>query len=374
MRILVAPDAFKGTLSASDAAAAIAAGLADAIPAAAIETLPLADGGEGTVEVLVAAAGGEVVFEQSTGPFDEPVRARVGVLPDGTRVLESALFCSAADGRLDADRASSYGLGWALGGVLAGKPPRILVGLGGTSTVDGGVGLVRGLGGEATGRDRRPVPAGGAGLLGVVGADLMTPLALLSQSEVVALCDVAVPLLGAGGARAFMAQKGVEAGDALMLEAGLGRWAEAVETTIGMPERDRPGAGAAGGIGFALAALGATLESGAEVVLDLVGIDARLADVDLVVTGEGRLDEQTATGKLIAAVARRCAKASVPLWVVCGQCEDAASAAETLGLAGVTCCAAGPEGAAERLRAAAAQAAVNALAQGALLQAGRANP
>jgi glycerate kinase len=286
-RALACPASLKGVLSARDAAAALAEGLRSW---AEVDELPVADGGEGTLDVLHAALGGEWHEAEVADAFGRPRRARWLELPSGVAAVEVAEAIPLDPSRLDPFAASSRGLGELIRAV--GRPRELLVCLGGTANVDGGAGLLEVL-------DGLPPPTRVA-------------------------CDVDVPLVDA--ARVFAAQKGASPEQALELEARL----------LAMPElapyADLPGAGAAGGLGAALASLGAELTPGAPLVLDLVGFDA--TGYDLVVTGEGTVDLTTARGKAPGEVARRCAAVGVRCVVVGGRVVEPLAGVETVALSG----------------------------------------
>lgn len=288
--ILVAPASLKGALSAPRAAAALAKGIRR--HAVAALECPVADGGEGSLDVLVRARGGRFRSAAVHDAFGRPRRARWLALPDGTAAVEAAEAIPLDPGRLDPWAASSRGLGELVAAVLAARPRRLTVLLGGTANVDGGAGLLERLS----------------------ALDVPT----------VAACDVAVPLRDA--ATVFAAQKGASAGDA----DGLARRLEAIPQIA--PYADVPGAGAAGGLGAAFAALGARLVAGADLVLDAVGLEAR--GHALVVTGEGTVDETTARGKAPGRVALRAAAAAVPCVVFGGRVVAPVSGAETVELSG----------------------------------------
>ena len=288
MRVLAAPASLKGALGALEAAAALAAGVRAAGSEA--TELPVADGGDGTLAVLHAALGGDWKEAEVVDAFGRPRTARWLVLPDGTAAVESAQAIPLVPERLDPVAASSEGLGLLIRAV--GSPPALLVGLGGTANVDGG-----------------------RGLRGVLDA-------LTAATQV--LCDVDVPLVDA--ARVFAAQKGASPEQVRKLEQRLRTDEELV------PFAALPGAGAAGGLGAALASLGAELVSGAEFVLSAIGFDP--AGYDVVVTGEGAVDATTLHGKAPGAVARRCAVAGVRCVVFGGRVDVAVPGAETVALSG----------------------------------------
>jgi glycerate kinase len=288
-RAVCCPDSLKGVLSAREAAGALAAGFRRA-GVDAVE-LPLADGGEGTADVLHAALGGEWHAATVSDPLGRPVVARFLLLPDGRAVVESAEAIGLerlAPGELDPMRASSRGLGELLLAAAESGATSVVVALGGTATVDGGAGLRQAV-------DRLPV-------------------------AVTAACDVANPLLGPrGAARVFGPQKGATPEQVDALEHRLAGMDELA------PVADVPGAGAAGGLGAALASLGAELRPGIEVVLDAVAFGAALEGADLAVTGEGAVDRSSAEGKASAGVARACARAGVPSVVFGGRVERGAA-------------------------------------------------
>ena len=293
MRALLCPASLKGVLSARAAAAALARGLAGSEPT----ELPVADGGEGTAEAFEAALGGTWHDAPVHDPLGRPRTARWLQLPDGRAVVEAAsaigLPLLAPDER-DPLAASSRGLGELVTAALASSPTSLVVALGGTATVDGGAGLLQVV-------RELPVPA-------------------------VALCDVDIPLLDAP--RLFGPQKGASPDDVELLERRLAAHEEL------RPYANLPGAGAAGGLGAALALLGATLAPGAATVLDLVGFEERLRGHDLVVTGEGRVDETTLAGKAPGEVARRAVAVGVRCVVFGGRVEARVPGAETVALSG----------------------------------------
>lgn len=342
--VLIAPDKFKGSLSAADVAGALARGIAVTSPDAHTELLPIADGGDGTVEAALAA--GFTAHEaRITGPTGESISARWA--QNGTdAVLELAetsglrrLPCDAA-GRtlLDHARASTRGLGELILAARDAGAAHLVIGLGGSASTDGGAGLLAALGARLLGGDGAPIPDGHDGLAAVASADLGPALAALDGVHLEAACDVTNPLLGPdGAAEVFGPQKGLADADIRAADEVLGRWADAVERAGADPSgtsplRGRPGAGAAGGTGFALYALGADFVSGADAVLDLLGFDAALARADVVITGEGRLDRQTLSGKGPAEVARRAADAGARVIAVAGSLELATEELEGAGI------------------------------------------
>jgi len=317
LRILIAPDSFKGSLTSIEVARALADGWARARPDDEIVLCPLADGGEGTLEA-VAAAGGWV-WQAATvdDPLDRAIEARWLATADGRRAVvemaEASGLSRVAAADRDPVRATSIGTGQLIRTAIDAGATSIVLGLGGSATTDGGAGLLRALGAEAD-RDRA-----------VTGLDALD--GRLAGVDLAVACDVSNPLLGPSGAAAIYGpQKGATPADVAELDGRLERYADALEGATGARVRDVPGAGAAGGIGFALLAIGGRFRSfalrpGVDLVMDATDFPARLANADLVITGEGRIDAQTGFGKTALGVARRAADAGVPCVAVGGGVE-----------------------------------------------------
>lgn len=345
-RVLLAIDSFKGSVSSAQAEAAVAEGVRRVWPDAQVATLPLADGGEGTLDA-VAACGGELSTCEVAGPLGERVSARM--LVDGER--ESAVIEMAEAAGIGyspctesaALAASTYGVGELMLRAVRAGAKTIYIGLGGSATNDGGAGMLQALGARLVDDRGCDIAPGLAGLEHVASIDLAPALRALNGARVVVLSDVENPLVGRRGALAvFGGQKGLPTDDAEALSrcdswmVGYGRLldtaiAEArAQGLLRAPEGARtfgsvlgvPGAGAAGGLGAALLALGAELHSGVETVLDLIGFDERVRDVDLVITGEGNMDDQSAAGKAPVGVARRAKRYSKPVVAVVGGRAD----------------------------------------------------
>ncbi|MER8185748.1 glycerate kinase [Kitasatospora sp. NPDC094015] len=318
MRVVLAPDSFKGTLDAAGAARALAAGWRSVRPQDELLLRPMADGGEGTLAAVTAAHPGSTVHvvPGCTGPDGRPVDGRYALLPDGTAVVELAV----ADGLpLLAHpaplTAGTRGTGETIAAALdRHRPRRLLLALGGSAGTDGGTGLLSALGLRLTDAVGRQLPCGGGGLMDLRHAD-RTALRPPPPDGAVLLTDVTDPLLGPGGAApVYGRQKGAGPADIDRLAAGLARLAEVLG---GDPEL--PGAGAAGGTAYGLHAVwGATVTPGAAAVADLLGLDRALAGADLVITGEGRYDPTSLRGKAVGEVARRAATARVPVVVIAG--------------------------------------------------------
>jgi glycerate kinase len=317
MRIVVAPDSFKGSIGAAAAAAAVARGWLAARPGDDVVCLPLADGGEGTLEV-VAAARPAARWHQVTvaGPGGQPTGCPWLSLPDGTAVIELARSSGLTLlGRPDPLGAGTTGLGQAIGAALDEGAGAVMVALGGSASTDGGTGALAALGARFLGEAGRPLPPGGGALRDLAAVDL-SGLRPPPAGGVTCLADVGAPLLGPGGAApVFAPQKGAGPGDVAVLESGLARLAALLGG-----EPAAPGAGAAGGTGYGLAAAwGAGITPGAAELCLLAGLDRSLAGAGLVITGEGRYDQTSLTGKVAAAVFAAARAAGVPAALVAGQ-------------------------------------------------------
>ena len=325
MRVVVAPDKFKGSLSAGAVAAHIAAGLKSRIPGLEVAEVPVADGGEGTLEAAFAAGYSEIVHEVS-GPAGAPVRASIAVRgPEA--VVEMATASGLAllpEGELRALTASSRGTGELIRHALDAGCTRIVIGVGGSACTDGGAGLLSGLGARMLDAQGAELPPGGAALQQLSHADLSGLDERLKDTLIILASDVDNGLLGPNGAAAvFAPQKGATAGDIVELEAGLARLVRVLAQELGpraVELSQAAGAGAAGGTGYAaLAVLGAVRKPGIDVVLDFTRLADQLAGASLVVTGEGSLDRQSLMGKTPLGVARLAAAHGLPAVAVCGR-------------------------------------------------------
>lgn len=373
MRVLVAPDCFAGTLTAPEAAAAIARGWSRAAPADEVVQLPLADGGPGFLQVLHASLGGDLEPVTVTGPLGEPVPAALLLVrgSEGTTAYVEAAHGAGLDlvpdARRDPTRTSSVGVGELVHNALEAGATRVVVGIGGTATNDGGAGFLAGLG---VGDPDGPLRSGGGALEAITVADLqgLGELATrLAGIDLVAAVDVDVALLGLHGASAgFAAQKGATPEQAQHLERCLSHFAHLAEPVLEAegPPRARPlplvndplavhaghahgghgrssrlasqpGAGAGGGLGFGLALLGARLVPGADVVAEAVRLGDRIGEVDIVVTGEGRFDWQSLRGKVAATVAQAALSRGVPAILLAGQVEMGRREWSSAGFSGV---------------------------------------
>ena len=320
LRVLIAPDSFKGSLSSVDVARALAEGWARARPRDELVLAPLADGGEGTLAAIAESGGWEWRECPAHDPLGRPLTARWLRSTDGTRAAVELAEASGLS-RLPRDEprnpvaATTEGTGEVLRAVLDAGVSHVMIGIGGSATTDGGAGLLRGLGARF---------GGSATAAALTYVDLSGLDARLSQIELRVACDVTNPLLGPHGAAAvYGPQKGAWPEDVAALDAWLTRYADLLETAMGVRARDRAGAGAAGGTGFALMCLTPRLRSfdlipGVDLVMQETGFDEHLSSAGLVITGEGQVDAQTAFGKTALGVARRAAAAGVPCLAVGG--------------------------------------------------------
>jgi glycerate kinase len=323
LTVLVAPDSFKGSLASVEVARALASGWARVRPGDRIVLAPLADGGEGTLEAMAAAGGWEWRAAGAHDPLGRPIQARWLASPDGrnaaVELAEASGLSRIAPSERNPVRASTTGTGEVLRAAIDAGFRAIVLGIGGSATTDGGSGILRALGAtvseeldavDLTGLDRR-----------------------LAEVDLRVACDVTNPLLGARGAAAtYGPQKGASPADVAVLDERLGRFADALERATGRGARDAAGAGAAGGVGFGVLCLhdrfrSLSLEAGVGLVMTATGFDERLASADLVITGEGRIDAQTAFGKTALGVARRAQAARIPCIAVGGGVEPEGAAA-----------------------------------------------
>jgi glycerate kinase len=323
MRVLVAPDGFAGTLSAVEAARAVAAGWRRHAPGDDLVQLPMADGGSGFVDVLHAALGGQLLAVTVSGPLGRPVPATV-LLAGTTAYVESAQACGlallprAGSGPEPgiAERASTLGVGELVAAAVAAGATRVVVGLGGSGTTDGGAGLLAGLGAAAAPADA--LRRGALGLTSLDELDLAPARDRIAGVELVAATDVDNPLLGLRGAtNVYGPQKGLDAERVLAVDGALTRLAY----LAGRELADARGAGAAGGLGYGLLLLGASVQPGFDVVAQTVGLASHVDACDLVVTGEGRLDHTSLRGKVVAGVARHANAAGVPCIALAGDAQ-----------------------------------------------------
>jgi len=339
-KYVVIPDSYKGCLSSGEICGIIAREIRRRDPEARVCALPVADGGEGTVDAFLGALDGEKVAVLCRDPYGRPLTAHYGLFPDGkTAVIEMAAAAGlplVGEDRRVADT-TTYGVGQLIAHALKRGAERIILGLGGSATNDGGCGAAAALGVEFLDAEGKAfVPVGGT-LCRIAHIRTDGLLPALRQAEVIAMCDIDNPLCGESGAAAIFApQKGADAATVRMLDEGLAHLAAVIEMDLDRSLLTLPGGGAAGGFGAgSVAFLGARLQMGIEAVLDLTDFDRLAADAYLVITGEGRLDSQSLRGKVVVGVARRARALGVPVVALVGSSETDIAAAYDAGVTAV---------------------------------------
>jgi glycerate kinase len=324
MKIVIAPDSFKESLSAADVARHIVAGFKCIYPDADYVALPMADGGEGTVDALVTATGGRLVHATVTGPQSAPIAAFFGLIDrDRTAVIEIAAACGLAavpPRRRNPLTTTTRGCGELILAALDQGCRHLILGLGGSATNDGGAGMLQALGARLCDTDGTSIGPGGGALARLAHIDLSGLDPRLQACRIDVACDVDNPLLGPDGASAvFGPQKGATPEQVAILDRNLAHYAALIERDQGLDVRTLPGGGAAGGMGAALSALlGARLRPGIDIVIEAAGLDSALLDADLLITGEGRIDGQTVRGKTPCGVARAARRHRVPVVAIAG--------------------------------------------------------
>lgn len=324
MKIVIAPDSFKGSLTALEVCEAAARGIRQIDAQIEIVQVPMADGGEGTVQSLVDATGGELVTERVTGPLGDPVEAVYGLLGDG----ESAVIEMAAASGLplvpeeqrNPLNTTTCGTGELIAAALDQGRRKLIVGIGGSATTDAGAGMAQALGVRLLDDEGEPIGFGGAELGRLATIEMSRADPRLQEAEIRVACDVDNPLYGERGAAfVYGPQKGASAEDVKVLDANLRHFADVVQRDLGLDVRDIPGAGAAGGLGAGLVAFcGASLEPGVDIVIDAVDLPGAMRGADLCVTGEGAIDSQTAFGKTPAGVTSVARSGGVPVIALAG--------------------------------------------------------
>lgn len=328
MKIVIAPDSFKDSLSAQAVAHAIASGLREVWPEAQLLECPMADGGEGTIEAVLAACGGEWLTADVSGPLGQPIQAQWGWLADTrTAIIEMAMasglqLLSAA--QRDATVTTSYGTGQLIAAALDAGAQRVILAIGGSATNDAGAGMLAALGARFLDAEDQALPHGGLALSKLARIDLDTLDPRLNDVQFEVAADVNSPLCGPNGAsHIFGPQKGASAEQVRALDAALNHFAEQSALALGKDDSEHPGSGAAGGMGFAAKAyLNASFRPGVEVVADLTGLAGAMAGADLVITGEGRFDAQTLRGKTPFGVASIARRQGLPVIVLAGTLGD----------------------------------------------------
>ncbi|WP_122848064.1 glycerate kinase [Pseudomonas viridiflava] len=324
MKIVIAPDSFKDSLSAQAVADAIASGLAEVWPDAELVKCPMADGGEGTIEAVLDACEGQWMSTQVSGPLGDSVAAQWGWLAQSrTAIIEMAMASGLqllTRAQRDACLTSTEGTGQLISAALDAGAQRVILAIGGSATNDGGSGMLSALGARFLDRNDQPLPRGGRALTDLARIDLSDLDPRLANVRVEIAADVDNPLCGPTGAsHIFGPQKGASPDQVLALDAALAHFADHSARTLGRDLRDSPGSGAAGGMGFAAKAyLNASFRAGVEVVADLTGLEQALVGADLVITGEGRFDAQTLRGKTPLGVARVAQRQRIPVIVLAG--------------------------------------------------------
>jgi glycerate kinase len=327
-KIVIAPDSFKGSLTAHEAASAIEQGVLQMFPDATIIKHPVSDGGEGLVSVVTAALGGCIVTTNVSGPLPgQRVDARWGLSSDGSlaviEMAEAAGLTLVPADRRDPRITTTYGVGELVRAALDTGVSSILIGIGGSATNDGGAGMAEALGIRFMDKDGKPLGRGGAALLDIASIDVQGKDPRIGKVEVLTACDVQNTLCGVQGASAvYGPQKGARLSDVSLLDKALLRYGNIIYSTLGIAVLDVPGGGAAGGLGAGLVAFcGARLRRGIDLVLQVTGFDDHLQGADLVMTGEGRIDRQVRFGKALSGVVGQSRRHHVPVLAVVGSIE-----------------------------------------------------
>lgn len=322
-KVIIIPDSFKGTLSAKQICRILKEKVHQQFPACEVVTVPVADGGEGSVDCFLEVLGGRKETVQVHGPYMELMEAEYGILSDGTAVVEMASCAGLplVEDRKNPKKTTTYGVGELILAAAKAGSKRIITGLGGSCTNDGGCGMAAALGIRFyDAQDREFVPTGGT-LKEIRRIDMSRREKLLDQIELLAMCDITNPLTGPeGAAHVFSPQKGADEGMIQELEAGMVHYASILEQTVQIPKiRELPGGGAAGGMGTGMAALlGARLIPGIQAVLDTVQFDTLAEHADLILTGEGKIDSQSIHGKVLSGIARRGKALGIPVVAIAG--------------------------------------------------------
>ncbi|KZE38951.1 glycerate kinase [Bhargavaea cecembensis] len=338
MNILIAIDSFKGSLTSAEAGVAVAAGIRATYPNAEIEVVPLADGGEGTVEALVQATGGELVRARVTGPLGNPVYATYGLIGDGTTaVIEIAEACGLPlipEADRNPLKATSYGIGELILNAASRGARSLIVGLGGSATNDAGVGMLQALGCSFLDDTGEEVPRGGEALSAIRSVDISSLHPSVKELDIQVACDVNNPLQGdQGAAYIYGPQKGATPEMVRELDGGLRNFAEVVNKELGRDIQEIPGAGAAGGLGAAFVGfLNAELRSGIGLILNTIGLEEKIREADFVITGEGRMDAQSSMGKAAMGVAGLAQKHGKPVIALAGSVSKEAAELNRMGV------------------------------------------
>ncbi|MBE0448611.1 MAG: glycerate kinase [Actinobacteria bacterium] len=336
-KVVVAPDKFKGTLGAESVARAIGDGVKRAIPDAQVILVPMADGGEGTLDALVAASGGKRHGVVVTGPLGESIKAEIGILTDGTAVIEMAKasgFSLVSPEKRDPMVTTTFGTGEMIEAGLDLRCARFIIGIGGSATCDAGIGAAQALGVRILKEDGSPVGLGGSELIKIAHIDLSTIDPRLKGKQFLIASDVKNPLYGPhGAAHVFAPQKGAGPEEVIQLDQGLIHFSRIVKRDLGVDVSEMPGGGAAGGLGAGLVAfLGAAIRPGVDLVIDTVDLRGKLQDADLVITGEGQIDRQSVYGKVPVGVARLAKQLAIKVTAIAGRLGDGYQEVQAVGV------------------------------------------
>lgn len=347
MKIIIAPDSFKGSISSLDAAAAMGKAARGVFSAADIVEIPIADGGEGTLDVFLSVTGGEAVYRDVTGPLGDRVQAKYAIVDDRTAVIEmaqaSGLYLVPEGGR-DPMVTTTYGTGELIRHAISTGAERIILAVGGSATNDGGVGMAQALGARFTDTDGGDLRFGCRDIGGLNGVDLAPMVRLLGDREIILASDVSNLLYGPEGASSvYGPQKGADPETVGRMDAYLHHLADMLCAETGVDVGTLPGSGAAGGIAAPLFAIGKCIQrSGINIVLDMTGFDRHLEDADMVLTGEGRIDGQALYGKVLAGIGKRCMARNVPVFAFAGSIGEGADELQSVGISAVFSVANGP--------------------------------
>ncbi len=338
-KCILIPDSFKGTMSSSEICSMMKDAIHTYYPEANVVSIPVADGGEGTVDSFLEALSGEKITLEVTGPHFEKIESFYGILPDGTAVVEMAAAAGLPQvgDYLHPEKATTFGVGELILDAAKKGCKKIIVGLGGSATNDGGAGAAAAAGVTFVDGDGKSFIPTGATLDKIAKIDLSTKNPALEGVEIITMCDIDNPLCGIHGAsHVFGPQKGADAEMVEFLDAQLGKMAEAISSSLSIDIAELPGAGAAGGMGAGMVAyFNAALEMGIEVVLDTVNFDDECEGTDMVFTGEGKIDFQSLRGKVVIGIARRTRKKNVPLVAIVGDIGDNLEAAYDEGVSAI---------------------------------------
>ena len=338
MKIVVAPDSFKGSVSALEAANAMEQGIRRVFPDAIIDKIPMADGGEGTVQSLVDATGGHIQTHRVVAPLENEVDAQFGILAGGeTAVIEMASASGLTLVPIDKRnplRTTTYGTGQLIHAALEAGCRRLIIGIGGSATNDGGAGMAEALGVRLLDTNEKQIPRGGAGLGQLASIDITELHPAIAETETVVACDVNNPLTGPNGAsHVYGPQKGATPEMIETLDGHLAHFDSVLTRTLGKSFNDVPGAGAAGGLGAGLMAfLNAELQLGVDIMIDAVNLEERVKGASIVFTGEGQLDFQTAFGKTPVGVAKVAKAHNIPVIAIAGGIAEGAEAVYEAGI------------------------------------------